>query len=339
MSFRLFSAALWFISVLFILYIVVAAIKGDISDVPLVGRMLTAPHGAERVTPIIILLFFVWVLCELAVRKWQVDRENSATAVFAKELSAAPEHLSQMPSNDAKVPRGLRRLHLLMDCRRRGETSSLHEGLPAAAALDAGALNARYVPLYVYAWILPVLGFIGTATGMATAIGGFKEALLPGATQLETQALAQRLSQDVIPGLSTAFETTILALAAALVAYLCTTALRSLDQDILARLDRYCVTLLLRIPQPLQRDDKNILAALSEVSEQLRNLAQLPITLERAAGAIDAAAEALASASNETGSAASASRVAAEALATASKEVHESALADYQFTMKRIPRA
>ena len=51
-------------------------------------------------------------------------------------------------------------------------TSSLHEAVPAAAALDAGSLAATYSPLNVYAWILPVLGFIGTASGMASASTG-----------------------------------------------------------------------------------------------------------------------------------------------------------------------
>src|SRR5262249_38062476 len=110
------------------------------------------------------------------------------------------------------APRALRRLVLIMQCKARGEESSLHEGLPAAAAVDASALAASYVPLQVYAWILPVLGFIGTAIGMAHAIGKFSEALRPAAGQIE---VTTALSQGVIPGLSTAFETTILALATA----------------------------------------------------------------------------------------------------------------------------
>jgi hypothetical protein len=79
--------------------------------------------------------------------------------------------------------------------------------MPAAAALDASKLAASYTPLNVYAWILPVLGFIGTASGMASSIGGFSAALQGRQGQIE--ALANELGQKVIPGLSGAFATTM----------------------------------------------------------------------------------------------------------------------------------
>ena len=77
---------------------------------------------------------------------------------------------------DLREPRAIRRANLIIECSQR-DPSSLHDAIPAAAALDAGKLATSYTPLHVYAWILPVLGFIGTASGMASSIGGFSAAL------------------------------------------------------------------------------------------------------------------------------------------------------------------
>jgi hypothetical protein len=198
-------------------------------------------------------------------------------------------------------------------------TSSLHEAVPAAAALDAGSLAATYSPLNVYTWILPVLGFIGTASGMASAIDGFKDVLRGG--QVQVDKLAADLSQNVIPGLSAAFETTILALAAALVTYLCTSALRGWDQEALDQLDRLCIVLLSRIPQPPTPDGQKILAILEYISGQLRDLIHVPVTLEGAAKSISVTAEALASSSNQFASSVTAIDTSAESLALAGNQL------------------
>ena len=98
---------------------------------------------------------------------------------------------------DLREARAIRRANLIIECSQR-DLSSLHDAVPAAAALDASKLAASYTPLNVYAWILPVLGFIGTASGMASSIGGFSTALQGRQGQIE--ALANELGQKVIPG-------------------------------------------------------------------------------------------------------------------------------------------
>ena len=203
--------------------------------------------------PILILILFAWVLFEIALEQRQVSRQHAAIDTFqtrmAETINLDPKHsISGNPALSAEPISS-------SECSRR-EPSSLHEAVPAAASLDAGTLDASYGPLNVYAWILPVLGFIGTASGMASAIDGFSEVLRGG--QVNVDQLAAELSQSVIPGLSAAFETTILALAAALVTYLCTNALRSWDQEALDQLDRLCIVLLSRMPQPPTPDGQKI---------------------------------------------------------------------------------
>src|SRR5262245_27847888 len=321
--FRAFSVTLWSVSALFViygLYVTAVALTGDASGLPLIGPLLSRTHPLDRAAPILILIVFAWVLFELALKQLQVNREHAVIATFQTRMGEADKY--QPKAYDLKQPRAIRRADLIIDCSRR-DPSSLHEAVPAAASLDAGTLAASYGPLNVYAWILPVLGFIGTASGMASAIDGFREVLRGG--QVNVDQLAAELSQSVIPGLSAAFETTILALAAALVTYLCTNALRSWDQEALDQLDRLCIVLLSRIPQPPTPDGQKILAVLELISGQIRAMIQVPVTLESAAKAISTSAEALTSSSNQFAAAVKAVSMAAEALASTSNELSSAA--------------
>jgi len=321
--FRTFSVALWSVSALFViygLYVTAIALTGDASGLPLIGPLLSGAHPLDRLAPILILILFSWVLFEIALKQRQVSRQHTAIEGFQTRMAEADKY--QPRAFDLGQPRAIRRADLIIECSRR-EPSSLHEAVPAAASLDAGTLAASYGPLNVYAWILPVLGFIGTASGMASAIDGFKDVLRGG--QVNVDQLAGELSQSVIPGLSAAFETTILALAAALVTYLCTNALRSWDQEALDQLDRLCIVLLSRIPQPPTPDGQKILAVLELISGQIREMIQVPATLESAAKAISTSAEALTSSSNQFAAAVKAVSMAAEALASTSNELSSAA--------------
>ena len=321
--FRTFSVALWSVSALFViygLYVTAIALTGDASGLPLIGPLLSRAHPLDRLAPILILILFSWVLFEIALKQRQVRRQHTAIEGFQTRMAEADKY--QPRAFDLGQPRAIRRADLIIECSRR-EPSSLHEAVPAAASLDAGTLAASYGPLNVYAWILPVLGFIGTASGMASAIDGFKDVLRGG--QVNVDQLAGELSQSVIPGLSAAFETTILALAAALVTYLCTNALRSWDQEALDQLDRLCIVLLSRIPQPPTPDGQKILAVLELISGQIREMIQVPATLESAAKAISTSAEALTSSSNQFAAAVKAVSMAAEALASTSNELSSAA--------------
>lgn len=361
MSFRASSAALWFVSALFIVNLTIAALIVEPSRLPLIGNMLSRPLLADRATPILILALFAWILIELALKYQQVRREHASVAKFQNEVAKADLNASLPSVLNKNGTRAIRRADLVVECSRRNP-STLHEALPAVASLDASALARSYGPLNVYAWILPVLGFIGTASGMASAIDGFRDALRGGQGQIE--ALATQLSQSVIPGLSAAFETTILALAATLVTYLCTTALRSWDQQALDELDRLCVNFLAHLPHRDSSaireniDVSSIGTKLDQISNQLGEILEAPkefksaiklinaatdsfVTISedstKALRTLDAAASALMSASDNSNSAAHAMEKAADALTHAAKDFHEAANTPYNVTITRGP--
>jgi biopolymer transport protein ExbB/TolQ len=312
-----------------IVWLITAAIlttQLKINFLPQIGSLLTRPDFQDNIPPILILALFAWVLFEIRVKQKQVRREHAAVGEFQSVLDKADADQYRPKAFDLGEPRALRRADLIIECTRRGDASSLHEAVPAAAALDASTLAASYTSLQVYAWILPVLGFIGTASGMASSIGGFRNALR-GSGQGQVETLAAELGQKVIPGLAGAFETTILALAAAVVAYLCATALRSWDQEALDQLDRLCIVLLSRIPQPPTPDGEKILDVLRQIDGQLRAVLYVPAMIDRSAKAISDTAEALTSSSIKFDSAVSTIGVAAEALGAASRQSESAATA------------
>jgi hypothetical protein len=176
MSFRAFSTALWYASALSIFGIAIEIIIFRNGTPPIIGNLFTRPNFIDNLPPVLILLLFVWVLFELGSKQRQVRREHSAVATFQSIVSQADTGSYAPTAFDLREPRATRRTNLIIECRQR-DPSSLHDAVPAAAALDAGKVSASYMSLNVDAWILPVLGFIGTASGMASSIGGFSAAL------------------------------------------------------------------------------------------------------------------------------------------------------------------
>lgn len=318
MSFRAFSFMLWLFSVGSMLTIAGYIGVGDVAHLPLLGNMLRRPL-VDTVTPIAILVLFTWVLIELAARARRVLRENKAVGEFTKQIAHADLGLSRIESKfDPQALRAPHRAYAIIQGNRRDPTS-LHETLPGMAALDAEALAAKYGALNVYAWILPVLGFIGTASGMASAIAGFKDALRGGPGQVE--ALSTQLSQTVIPELAAAFGTTILALAASLVAYLCTSAIRSWDQEALQRLNRLCVEFLGGIPRGGAGPEIGTSGILLGISARVDQVVQFLDVIKDGGRAMTQAADRVIASNEELHATFSA---AADVLAEVSRELRDS---------------
>jgi biopolymer transport protein ExbB/TolQ len=286
--FRVFSILLWFVAAFFVAKL-------------LPGAWSAREAGAEAIAKIAILLLFAWSLIEILIRARRVQGEHNSVAEFQSLYARAQQGDARPNSGD---PRAVRRAEQMAECTRI-DISRLHETVPAIASLDAATLAGSYGPLNVYAWVLPVLGFMGTALGMAKAIGGFKEALRN--TTSNINELVQSLSSGVIPALSDAFHVTILALGAALVVYLCTSALRDWDQEALHKLDRLCILMLASIPLPESPGNARIVQAIERISKQIADIQGVPETLEKAGKAIAAASEQLQVAARELEASATAS--------------------------------
>jgi hypothetical protein len=200
-----------------------------------------------------------------------------------------------------------------------GQGGSVHDSLVGAAALDANSLAGQYHWLHVYAWLLPVLGFVGTAIGMASAISGFSNAI--GGATVDPAALVKVLSQNVIPGLASAFQTTVLALLAALVAYYCTSAVQSADQEALERLDALSLHYLAGIPPPEILSNGQMVQLLYKITQDLGQISQAPAELRTAIGGFRDATKGLDDA--------------VQALKSSSLELYRSIALPYNVTISR----
>ena len=107
-----------------------------------------------------------------------------------------------------RIERSLTNLHHL------GQVSEVSSVLRGQAEDDENAVIGSFTLVQGFVWAMPVLGFIGTAQGLALSFGGFSGVLQGQDATLET--IKQGLLQ-VTSGLATAFETTLIALVFALI--------------------------------------------------------------------------------------------------------------------------
>ncbi len=91
-------------------------------------------------------------------------------------------------------------------------------------------VDAEYKALNATMWLLPLSGFIGTLIGMSSAIDGFKEVLQNGGNAFSDLGPA-------LSGLTTAFDTTLLALLFVIPLKICETFLHRRDQKLMREID------------------------------------------------------------------------------------------------------
>lgn len=101
----------------------------------------------------------------------------------------------------------------LSNLRNLGAVGDVEEILRSQASQDESQMETSYALIQGFVWAIPVLGFIGTVLGLSQAIGSFTAVL---GTGQDVSAITGALGK-VTAGLATAFDTTLVALVAALV--------------------------------------------------------------------------------------------------------------------------
>jgi biopolymer transport protein ExbB/TolQ len=137
----------------------------------------------------------------------------------------------------------LERVHrVLQHYQARGVVSESAAVSQAEGDADALGLGSSFSLLKVLIWAIPILGFIGTVVGIGDAVVGFS-ASIEGAEQIAT--IKSSLG-DVTAGLAVAFDTTLVALVASIVVMMPMSWLQKAEEHLLADVDDYCVTQVLR---------------------------------------------------------------------------------------------
>ncbi len=124
----------------------------------------------------------------------------------------------------------------LGNLRNLGRVGDVAEIFKTQGESDESSLETSYLMVSAFIWAIPVLGFIGTVLGLSDAIGNFG-LVLNTATELDK---IKGSLQSVTGGLATAYETTLIGLAAALGVQRLTIGMKKSEQEFLDDCSEYC---------------------------------------------------------------------------------------------------
>lgn len=187
----------------------------------------------------VVVLFF-WSLIILAFKRVKLGLQRKALDV--RVLPDEPGFVIS-PSS---VDRVLQRLHEIADdprnfmvlnrvdvalsnLRNLGHVGDVEELLRSQASQDESQMETSYALVQGFVWAIPVLGFIGTVLGLSQAIGSFTAVLGSGD---DVSAITGALGK-VTAGLATAFDTTLVALVAALIIQLVMVVTKKSEEEFL----------------------------------------------------------------------------------------------------------
>ena len=183
---------------------------------------------------------FFWSLTILVIKRSKLRLQRRAL-----EASVLPDELGFIISSST-VDQVLQRIHDLCDnsahflvlnrielalsnLRNLGRVTDVDEILRAQASHDESQMETSYALIQGFVWAIPVLGFIGTVLGLSKAIGNFTSVLGTGE---DISAITGALGK-VTSGLATAFDTTLVALVAALVVQLLVVFTKKAEEEFL----------------------------------------------------------------------------------------------------------
>lgn len=118
-----------------------------------------------------------------------------------------------------------------------GRVSDIDEILRSVGEKDESAMETSFSQLNGFLWAIPVLGFIGTVLGLSQSLSNFGSLLDESS---DVGGIVSSLKQ-ITGGLSTAFETTLVALVIALVLQLMMTVQKQNEEEFLDEVSDYCL--------------------------------------------------------------------------------------------------
>ena len=132
--------------------------------------------------------------------------------------------------------------------------------------------DGDYRGLNAVMWLMPLSGFLGTVIGMSLSISHFDQLLKIDPTEAKGALTSIQNLSPAIQGLSTAFDTTLLALALIIPLKLITIALERRDDHLIEGIDRYLGSGFVAQLPALQRvapSPERVLLALTESTSQI----------------------------------------------------------------------
>ena len=209
------------------------------------GEMFVRPGNLYATAPATLFFFWGVVVSLVKIPKLRLQRR-------ALELAAVPQH-REFVLNEATAKTVLDRVRSLVDDTRYfillnridralsnlhniGGVSDVSTILKAQSDNDENQVASSYAIIHAMIWAIPVLGFVGTVLGLSMAIQKFTGAL---SATTDVNQIKDHL-KEVTAGLSTAFETTLVGLAFALLLHLLSDLVQQRETDFLDECNDYC---------------------------------------------------------------------------------------------------
>ncbi|TWU05762.1 MotA/TolQ/ExbB proton channel family protein [Stieleria varia] len=237
-------------------------------------------------TPFVIVFFALWSAMILWLKRSKLGLQRRALRLnvipdhieheqFALSVETAEQVLHRLyqVSDDPKHFVLLHRIEVgLSNVRSLSHVGDLGEILRTQSEHDESVMETSFNLIRGLVWAIPILGFIGTVSGLSSAIGGFGRVL----SQTDDPAQLIDALKGVTGGLATAFETTLLALIAALLVQMAMTFQKKREEEFLDECTEYCQR---EISSRLRTDGSSSAAvALPKPSPKSASRARVPET-------------------------------------------------------------
>ncbi|MBQ9372696.1 MAG: MotA/TolQ/ExbB proton channel family protein [Thermoguttaceae bacterium] len=229
-------------------------ILAAISSVLFYGVLAVLPPSAFKSmftergwTTYAVVLFGFWnfYILFIKTRKINLQRQPLELPVLPETVDFTltvdtVDEVANIIAENAESPKDFivyrRIIQTLSNLRNFGQVADADAIFRSQAEQDENLSESTYSLVTGFLWAIPILGFIGTVIGLSSAIGHFAGVLTASndATEL-TPAL-----KEVTAGLSTAFETTLVALAVALGLQLINTFVRKSEEELFDACSEFC---------------------------------------------------------------------------------------------------
>ncbi len=200
-------------------------------------------------TPYAVVALGAWTFFLLLIKSRKIKLQSKALelpvlpddyrfVLTVDTVDAVVERIAQNAENPKDFVVYRRIVNVLNNLRNLGHVSDVDALFRSQAERDENVAETSYSLISGFLWAIPILGFIGTVMGLSDAIGNFTSVLTASSDMSElTPAL-----KEVTAGLSTAFETTLVALSFALVLQLFATFVRKSEEEFLDAASEFCST-------------------------------------------------------------------------------------------------
>lgn len=203
--------------------------------------------------PIAEVFLFFWAIGMLVEKWFKIRRQQRALlydvlpasigdTITQNNLDAFIGHIRTLPKDSVGsflVTRCVRGLEHFRVRKSAADTATM---LSSQSDLDASAVDSSYTMFHVFIWAIPILGFLGTVIGVSTAVGSFT-GTLEGSSDIGALKTALK---GITGGLATAFDTTLVALAMAMILTFPVSGLQKFEGDLVGQVDEYTNENLLR---------------------------------------------------------------------------------------------